>query len=40
MSEAVWHDDRCTWFGDDVEDDGGPGLACLNDSAPVSAASA
>lgn len=22
VSEAVWHDDRCTWFGDDVEDDG------------------
>lgn len=22
VSEAVWHDDRCTWFGDDVEDNG------------------
>lgn len=22
VSEAVWHGDRCTWFGDDVEDDG------------------
>ena len=22
VSEAVWHEDRCTWFGDDIEDDG------------------
>lgn len=22
VSEAVWCEDRCTWFGDDVEDDG------------------
>ena len=22
VDEAVWHDDRCTWLGDDVGDEG------------------